>query len=86
MKKFAIAVALGATLAASAASASEQRPTYIAFKPSSATSVAAPVAPAGPSVAKRSNLKGGLVIPLVVGAGAVGLALALSGGSDGSPN
>lgn len=89
MKKFAIAMALGATVAAAgSASASEQRPSYIAFKPSSSASVAAPGAtPAGPSVAKRSNLKGAIVIPLAVVAIGGGIALAVSGGGgDGSPN
>lgn len=87
MKKFAMSVALGASLVSTAAFA-EQRPTYMAFSaPTQNESVTALTAPAAPRVAKRNN--GFLAIPLVlpiIGIFAViGIIVGVTSGGNSSP-
>ncbi|EIZ79036.1 hypothetical protein WSK_2581 [Novosphingobium sp. Rr 2-17] len=87
MKKISVGLALGAMLVATAASAADQRPSYMAFKPSATSaSFEASATPASPSVAKRNGIKPAILIPLLVGVGAIGLIAAFTTGSSGSPN
>jgi hypothetical protein len=77
MKTFAVSVALGTILAATAAQAAEQRPTYISFKPSANAAASTTVAPATPSVAKRKGLAPSAVFPIIGGTVAAGVGIAL---------
>jgi hypothetical protein len=91
MKKFALGIALGASLVSSAAFAAEQRPTYLAFAaPAAAPAVSNMVSPAAPSVAKRDESFGTipLYIPIIGLLAVIGLIAAVSSGGhhhNGSP-
>lgn len=88
MKKLAVTIALGASLISSAAIAGEQRPTYIAFKaPAAASATTASVSPAAPVVRKRNEAFGTLPIyvPIIGAIAVIGLVVAVSSGSNGSP-
>ena len=90
MKKFALGIALGASLVSTAAFAGEQRPTYMAFKAPAAAASADLVAPAAPSVAKRDQGFGTipLFIPIVGAITILGFIAAFSTGghhNNGSP-
>lgn len=87
MNKFALSIALGASLVSTAALA-EQRPTYLAFTaPSEAPSAAAFAAPAAPKVAKRNHgfLAIPLILPILGVVAAVGLVVGVAAGGNSSP-
>jgi hypothetical protein len=87
MKKFALAIALGASLVSTAALAEQQRPTYLAFSAPAAAPIGAVAAPALPKVGKRNNgfLAIPLVLPLLGVFAAIGIIVGVSSGGDGSP-
>jgi F0F1-type ATP synthase membrane subunit c/vacuolar-type H+-ATPase subunit K len=83
MKKFALGIAIGASLVSTAAFAGEQRPTYLAFSaPAAAPAASNMVAPAAPSVAKRDKGFGSIPIfvPIVGGFIILGLIAAFTTG------
>ena len=83
MKKFAIGMAIGASLISSAALAGEQRPTYLAFSAPAATPVATEVvSPAAPRVAKRDSGLAGIPVGAAI---ILGIVAAASTGGNGSP-
>lgn len=89
MKKFALGIALGASLMSTAALAGEQRPTYLAFSAPAATASSLAAAPAAPAVAKRDKGFGTipLFVPLVGIVTILGFIAAFStgNGNNGSP-
>jgi hypothetical protein len=89
MMKAPLALALLAATLPVAATAREQRPSYVVFKAAAATSASTGSVPAGPVVSKQRRLSGvPVAVPITVGVlGAFGLAAVLiGGGNDTSPN
>jgi len=87
MKKFALGIALGASLVSTAAFAGEQRPTYQSFSaPAASASVSNMITPAAPLVRKRNESFGTvpLYIPIIGVIVVVGLIAALSSGGNGN--
>jgi hypothetical protein len=87
MKKFAIGMAVAASLVSSGAIAAEQRPTYMVFKAPAAMEAPVTVAPATQKVGKSNEFLRGvpLFVPLVGIAALLGLIAAFSTGHNGSP-
>lgn len=87
MKNAALVMAAAATLFATAASAREQRPTYLAFSAPAAASVSTSAfAPAAPKVEKRRAIAG--VSPfllLLAGFGVIGGLVAVVSDDNASP-
>ncbi len=90
MKKLALSIALGASLASSAAMAADQRPTYLAFRAPAVTATSSNLAgfePAAPSVRKADSGFGTipLFVPLVGLVVIIGFIAAVKTGNNGSP-
>jgi len=89
MKKFALGVALGASLLSTAAMAADQRPTYLRFSAPAAATTVASVAPAAPAVGKSDEGFGTipLFVPIVGGIVILGFIAAFTtgNGNNGSP-
>jgi hypothetical protein len=87
MKKFALGLALGASLVSTAALAEQQRPTYLAFSAPAAAPIGTVAAPALPKVSKRDNgfLAIPLILPIIGVIAVVGIIVGVSSGGNGSP-